>query len=225
MIDNLPLYVTIVFILATLFTLILFYKASNQSKKVLLVSIGWLVLQGVLGFFYFYTNTDGMPPRLVLALFPTFVAMGILFFTAKGKVFIASLNLKVLTWLHVVRIPVELCLYWLFVAKTIPEVMTFEGRNFDILAGITAPIIVYLYFNRKVVSKKILLIWNVACLILLVNIVITALFAAPTPIQQIAFDQPNVGILYFPFVWLPAFIVPVVMFSHFVAIKRLRTSE
>jgi len=39
--------------------------------------------------------------------------------------------------------------------------------------------------------------------------------------QLFAFDQPNIAILYFPFVWLPSFIVMTVLFSHLISIRRL----
>jgi len=47
------------------------------------------------------------------------------------------------------------------------------------------------------------------------------MLSAPSPIQKIAFEQPNIAILYFPFCWLPTFIVPIVLFSHLVAVRKL----
>jgi hypothetical protein len=99
--------------------------------------------------------------------------------------------------------------------------MTFEGRNFDILCGLTAPFIYYFGYVKPVLSKKILLAWNVICLLLLANIAIIAVLSAPLPIQQLAFDQPDIALLYFPFVWLPCFVVPVVLFAHLTTIRRL----
>ena len=55
---------------------------------------------------------------------------------------------------------------------------------------------------------------NILCLFLLLNVVITAFFAFPTPFQKLAFDQPNIAILYFPFNLLPTVIVPMVLFGH-----------
>ena len=79
----------------------------------------------------------------------------------------------------------------------------------------------YLVFEKQLASKKLLLIWNFIGLALLLNIVINAILSAPTLFQQFAFEQPNVAILKFPIVWLPSFIVPVVLLSHLVAIRRL----
>lgn len=130
-----------------------------------------------------------------------------------------GLDIKTLTLLHIVRIPVEIVLFWLFVHNTVPELMTFEGRNFDIFSGITAPIVFYFGFVKKRLNKKVLLAWNVICLGLLINIVTNAILSAPFPFQQFAFDQPNTAVLYFPFNWLPACVVPLVLFSHLVAIR------
>ena len=99
--------------------------------------------------------------------------------------------------------------------------MTFEGRNFDIVAGITAPLIAYFGLTKAKLNRQAILIWNFVCLGLLVNIVANALLSAPSPIQKFAFDQPNIAILNFPFIWLPTFIVPVVLFGHLTSIKQL----
>ena len=74
--------------------------------------------------------------------------------------------------------------------------------------------------HRKI-SKKWLMIWNFGCLVLVLNVVIQAILSTPYSFQQMAFDQPNIGVLYFPFSWLPCFIVPVVLFAHFIQIRFL----
>jgi hypothetical protein len=197
-------------------------KATHWNKAVMGISIIWLTVQGYLGYTGFYLDTVSIPPHFAVLFPPVFIAIAILFNTKKGKIFIDSLDLKTLTLLHTVRIPVEFCLLWLFMADAIPQLMTFEGRNFDIVAGITAPVVFFLYFIRNNISKKILLGWNVVMLLFLINIIVNALLSAPLPFQQFAFHQPNVGILYLPYVWLPSFIVPAVFFSHLVAIRRLK---
>jgi len=45
--------------------------------------------------------------------------------------------------------------------------------------------------------------------------------SARTPFQQLAFDQPNIGVTLFPFVWLPSVVVPLVLVSHIAAIRQL----
>ena len=180
-------------------------------------------MQAIISSTGFYANFDSIPPRFMLLILPPLILILILFFTKKGRHFIDSLDIKTLTLLHVIRIPVEIVLFWLFVHKSVPQIMTFEGRNFDILSGITAPFVYYFGFVKNKLDKKIILAWNFLCLALLINIVSIALLSAPFPFQKFAFNQPNIALAYFPFVWLPCCIVPLVLFSHLVSIRQLTT--
>lgn len=219
--ENLPPYIHLIFTLTTILSIALFYKSTKNSKTTLFILLIWLAIQSAIGLSGFYTVTDTIPPRfLVLVLPPLLVIIG-LFSTSKGRQYIDRLDTKTLTILHVIRIPVEIVLFWLFVNKTVPELMTFEGRNFDILSGITAPIVFYFGYVRKQLSTKVILIWNFICLGLLINIVVNAVLSTPFPFQKFAFDQPNIAVLYFPFNWLPSCIVPLVLLSHLVIIRQL----
>lgn len=219
--DSLPGYISFVFILTTFLTIYFFYRSCLASKTAIWVVLGWTIVQGVIGWSGFYTVTDTVPPRFILLFMPTLVVMGLLFFTSRGRRFIDDIDLRALTILHIVRIPVELVLFWLFVHQTVPQSMTFEGRNFDILSGISAPFIYYFVFVKNTLPKKFLMWWNLICLLLLFNIVFLAFLSAPFPFQQYAFDQPNTAVLYFPYIWLPGVVVPLVLFSHLVVIRRL----
>ncbi len=102
----------------------------------------------------------------------------------------------------------------------IPELMTFEGRNYDVLMGVTAPIIGWLFVKNKL-NKKFLLGWNITGLILVSFILFIGILSADLPFQQFGFEQPNRGINYFPFVLLPATIVPIVIWTHLSDIIKL----
>jgi hypothetical protein len=221
MIPNLPLYISIIFLAAVVYTYLITLKASHNHKAVRWGSLLWLIAIAVPALYGFFLDTSTMPPRMPILLAPTLIAMLLAFHTQRGKAFIDSLDIKLLMWLSLVRIPVEICLFWLFIAGHVPEVMTFEGRNWDILAGATAPIVAYLYFNRKTLSKKLFLAWNVIGILLLVNIIVYAILSVPSPIQQFGLEQPNMAILHFPFVWLASYVAPMVLFSHFVIIRKL----
>ena len=159
------------------------------------------------------------PAKFLLGAPPTLLCIIVLFLSKKGRKWMSGLNLKTLTLLHTVRVPVEIVLYWLFLYEKVPELMTFEGRNFDILAGLTAPFVYYFGFVKKKLGRNVILIWNCIGLMLLLNIVTNAILSAPLPFQQFAFEQPNIAIFYLPFIWLPTFVVPIVLFSHLVAIQ------
>jgi len=187
----------------------------------LIILLVWLTIQAFIGLSGFYTVTNAVPPRFLLLGFPPLLFIIGLFMTSKGRAYIAGLDIKYLTILHAIRIAVEMVLFWLFIQKTVPEIMTFEGRNFDILSGLTAPFIFYFGFVKKQIPKQVILLWNFLCLGLLINIVVIAILSVPFPFQKFAFDQPNIAILYFPFIWLPACVVPLVLFSHLASISQL----
>jgi len=217
---TLPNYISAAFIITALLTLWVLCKAANYSKTVLAIALLWMALQAALGLQGFYKDTAGMPPRFMWLLFPPVLLItGVLI--RGDKTTTAKYDVKVLTLLHIMRIPVELILFGLYLHKVVPRVMTFEGRNFDMLCGLTAPFIYYFGYIKPVLNRKIILAWNVICLLLLINIVVLAVISAPLSFQRIAFDQPNVALLYFPFVWLPGFIVPVVLFAHLYTIRKL----
>jgi hypothetical protein len=234
MIENLPIYITIVFALTTVLTLLLFHFAVLNStsdnsvgnaKIILSILSFWLVIQAVLSLNDFYSaDTTGIPPRFAFAIIPPFVTILVLFMTKRGLAFIDNLPLLNITCLNMVRIPVEIVLYWLFLHKAVPKLMTFEGRNFDLISGVTAPLIAYLGFTREKLSNKIILYWNVITLLLLLNVLTIGVLSGPFIFQAFSFLQPDIAVLHFPFVWLPAFIVPLIFFGHLVSIRQLLKS-
>lgn len=225
MLSGLPSYVIITFLLAAVLTCQLFISAVKNKSIPGIILFIWLTITAILSYTGFYAVTS-IPPRFLLAVVPPLVFILLFVFSKKGKAFSGTLNLRTLTLLHIVRIPVELVLYWLAIHKYVPGLMTFEGRNFDIISGITAPLMYFVCFaGEQVKNRALLLIWNFICLGLLLNIVVNAALSVPSPVQQFAFNQPNIAVLHFPFVWLPAFIVMIVLYSHLVAIQRLQKKK
>jgi hypothetical protein len=224
---ELPFYVTAVFVLTTLLTIgFLFYSfrgirpAGIPSRIAAFLLPFWLIITGFLAINGTYAQFGAFPPKVFLiGVFPALATIIIYFLFFRG--FIEGLSLKALTWLHIVRVPVEFVLLWLFLYGLVPQIMTFEGRNFDILSGLTAPIVALLAFRDNKTNRVLLIVWNLIALGLLANIVIIALLSFPSPVQRFGFEQPNIGVAYFPFIWLPAIIVPVVLFSHLAALWKL----
>ena len=216
-----PLYVTVVFLLTTQATVWFLISAarrrgdiSTRGYRILIFTLPfWMLLTGYLSTTDFYRQWDPVPPRVVaFAVLPALLL--IVTFFIFFRPFIAGLSLKTLTLLHIIRIPVEIVLLWLYLYGQIPRQMTFEGWNFDILSGITAPIVAWLAFRNGRINHPLLIAWNVLALGLLCNIVTIAILSFRSPLQQIGLDQPNVGVTYLPFIWLPAIVVPIVLFAH-----------
>src|SRR4051812_32214883 len=147
--QNLPFYVYLTFDVTVLLAVWLFFKAAHYSKPFLIVLIGWVFIQSLLSISGFYSNPDTMTARFPLLILPALLFLVFTPFTKNGRLFIDNLDFTFVTIFHVIRIPVELVLFWLFIHKTVPEAMSFQGRNFDIFSGITAPFVYYFGFVKK----------------------------------------------------------------------------
>ena len=154
MIENLPNWIDLTFVVTCILTIILFHYSNGKPKKLTFLIIIWSIIQSVLAYKGFYQITDSIPPRFGWVLIPTIFLIIYGVMPKQQKWFFEKRDTKISTFLHSVRLPVEIVLFGLFTHKMIPELMTFEGRNYDILMGITAPII-GLLFMKKIISKKV----------------------------------------------------------------------
>ncbi|MBC7901070.1 MAG: hypothetical protein H7070_13585 [Saprospiraceae bacterium] len=224
MIENIPSYINWCFALITAATVIFYLSAVSKTDRraatitgVVLAAL--LGLHAVLAYTSFYT-VKTVPPRFFLTLLPSTVILLILFFAFTKNVGSFEL-MRLLTLLSSVRVPVEIVLLGLYREGHVPQLMTFEGRNFDIISGVTAPLAAWLAFRGGKINRPLLIGWNLAAFGLLLNILINAVLALETPFQQFAFDQPNRAVLYFPVIWLPAIVVPIVFVSHIASLWQL----
>ena len=228
MIENLPGYISITFILTTFLTVGFLFYAVKQTvfetipAKIFIFLLSfWIFFQAILSINGFHQNSAAFPPRLVLfGVFPALLLL-IIYFIFFRQNFIEKLPLKILTILSVVRIPVEIVLLWLFQNQFVPQSMTFEGRNFDILSGITAPIVYFLAFRGGKINRPLLIVWNIFSIALLFNIVITAILALPAISPNLPTELQNRAVTFFPYIWLPTIVVPIVLFSHLASLWKL----
>jgi hypothetical protein len=218
--SHLPLPIIVFFLLTALLALLAFGKAVRGSKTAVVGSIVWMCVQSAVALSGFYLVTNALPPHLLLAIAPPLLVIAGLFSTAAGRRFLDGMDLKWCVLLHSVRILVELNLYWLFLYRQVPALMTFEAGNLDILAGLTAPLI-WWAFSRGHIGRRGLLLWNSICLLSVLNAFARAMLSAPFRFQRFAFDQPTIAILSFPFILLPAFIVPAALLCHLVVFRKL----
>jgi hypothetical protein len=201
------------------------FKLSRAGAIIVASLLGVLMLvQGSLAARGFYFAFAAVPPRFFLVVAPAIIALVLLVILPSRKM-LTRLPLRYLTAIHIVRIPVELILWWLYHEGYVPRLMTFEGGNMDILAGLSAPFVVWLGFQDAYTytqtQRRFLLIWNGLMLLLLANILVRAVLSLPVSFQQFAFAQPNIAVNAFPFVWLPSVIVPMVIFCHVVSVLQL----
>ena len=214
-------FVALLFVATCVITVLGFYAAS-KSRTFLIFSLCWILIQSVLGLCGFYKNINLVPPRIMLfGLLPILLIFASTFLSIRGKKFVDNIDLKLLTYCHTIRLPIEIILTLLYHKGLMSVLVTFEGTNFDVLSGISAPIIAFFVFRKNTVHHRALLLWNFICLILLLNVIITAVLSTPSPMQLLSLAQPNVAILTFPFNLLPSFIAPLMLYAHLIAIRKI----
>jgi hypothetical protein len=218
--SHLPLPLIALFLLTVLLTFFLLAKAVRGSKAALITSVAWVGLQSGVALSGFYLVTNVLPPRFLLVIAPPLVLLIGLLLIPAGRHFLGGMDLKWSVLFHTIRIFVELNLYWLFLYKQVPALLTFEAGNLDILVGLSAPLAWWAYSSGRM-KRRGLFIWNVVCLLSVLNALVRAMLSAPFPFQKLALAQPTIAILYSPFVLLPAFIVPSAMLCHLAVFKRL----
>lgn len=230
---DLPSSLTFGFIATTLIFYVLFLftmlsgteRVQKRVHMIALVLLAWMIFQSTLALNGWYMKRDAVPPHMVFPVAVTFSLMILAFATSRGRRFIDGLSPFTLTIIHAIRIPVEISLYWLAFYKQVPWSMTFYGHNFDLIFGITAPLIAWFGVKKKKISPLVQRVWHIGGLISLAIIIVTAFGAAPSPLQAWDFQQPNYAVLHFPFIWLPSVIVPLVIFSHLALLRNLKTAS
>ncbi len=182
--------------------------------------IGWVLFVSIWSISGVMADFSLFPFNVVLVLIIPFLS--ILYFTLSKivKEILSRIPIEKIIQLNAFRLFVELLLWALYLENQVPIQMTFEGRNLDVLSGLSAPVIAFLYTKGKI-SKTGLMVWNLLCLGLLLNIVLTAILSMPTPIRIFMNEPSNTIVTQFPISWLPGLLVPVAYALHFFSIRQL----
>jgi hypothetical protein len=186
-----------------------------------LAFLAWLFFLKDLAEKGFFLDFESMPPRILVAILPALAALLILSLTRGLDGTLARIPPATLVYLQSFRIVVEFVLWQLVSAGVAPEIMSFHGRNFDILVGLSAPVMAYCCFTRRIWPERVALWWNVAGILVLLNTVVHAQLATPSPFRVFHTTPPNTFIAYPPYVLLPAFLVPLAWFFHAMSIRQL----
>jgi len=198
--------------------------STDQQKRFISVFTAavavWAVAVSALSLFGVFGNFDRFPFNIGPFLMIPLITIILFTFSRTTREILVQLHPSRIIRLQVFRVFVEILLWLLFIQNLLPIQMSFEGRNFDILAGLTAPLIAYLTLQNKL-SKTALIIWNLVCLGLLINIVTIAIFSMPTPYRYFMNDPANTIVTVFPVSLLPTFLVPLAYLLHFLSLRQL----
>jgi len=206
--------VPLLFLLIASAALLLLYFGTGKNRKVLLYFFLWQIIVSMLALLQVFQQR----PVLFVGVIIGTILLTIL---SLRNIKTAAINPKLLLAIHVLRIPVELVLYQLYLQHKVPLSMTFKGINFDIVMGISAlTLLGYRLLSNKNSNRSFFIAWNLLGICFLLFIVSLAILSSPLPLQQFAFDQPNIAVLAFPYCLLPAGVVPIVLIAHLLLLRK-----
>lgn len=148
MIEALPNWINYSFLIIVGLTMLLFYLANSRPFKLILIIIAISIIHSILAYNEYYLGAVTHPQRMMLIFAPNIFLIIFGCLPRQLSYSYQHRNLYKSTILHSIRFFVEIVLYQLFLNKMIPELMTFSGRNFDILPGISSPIVAVLYSKK-----------------------------------------------------------------------------
>ncbi len=180
---------------------------------------GWIVFAAALGVSGIFANAALRPPAIFYVFIPTLALVAFLARSRAGAVIASSIPVAVLMGAESLRIIVELFLERLWHAGQLPTMLTFHGANFDILIGISAPVVAVLSTLRAI-DARAALIWNVVGIVSIANVVVRNVLISPA-IHLISTAVPNAALGLFPYSFIPTLIVPLALVLHVLAIRSL----
>ncbi len=230
-----PFYIdALLYLIVALIVFFIFYSLKyalnimnadkNKIVKTYLVTslliITWLVISALTAFNGTLLDFSSTPPKILVVIIPPILAVIYISSSKRVNAMLLVIPPAWLVYIQSFRILMEILLWLLFIKNIIPLQMTFEGINYDILTGLSAALVGYYALSIKKWPRIVALLWNFAGLLLVTNIFLVAILSTPSPMRQFFNEPANTVVAYFPFIWIPAFIVPFAYLMHVLSIKQ-----
>lgn len=191
----------------------------NLPLITLLILLALGSIAAVSGWLY---RIDAFPPRLIFIVVPMLIcAIYFAFFYKPFTNHLHHISPASIVYLQTFRFPLELLFLWFMSADVLPVQMTLEGRNPDMLIGITAPLVAYFGIQKGKLPRWAIIGWNFIGLGFLFNIVTIAVLSVPGPLRFFMNEPANTLVMEFPFQLIPTFLVPLALFLHLFSLRQL----
>jgi hypothetical protein len=199
-------------------------RAGLANSKALAASVAvgmtvWLAATAALAHSGFLSVWTALPPRwplLPLTALGTFVLLGQ---TRTFRRLLAELPPWQPVALLTYRVGVELAFWRLHAEGLAPVQVTFDGRNFDVLVGLTAPVVAAgVAFGW--LGPRMTIAWNLFGLAMLANAIGTVATSTPGALHLSWPGEPFTAVAAWPVIWIPALLAPIAIFLHFVSIRQ-----
>jgi hypothetical protein len=208
-----PSYVPITVVGCTLIgALFSIFSANNKLATVGIVAAWCGALVGIA--YLTLGNTPSLTLLVGITILPCLI-LTLMSFLPFSRQFMRGLKDEQLHHLHLWRVPFAFVLLWFYQAGVSPIDLTFEGFNYDIIIGLTAPVIGSLAFSQKMLTKEIVLGWNaIGIVLLLISIMLVLLEIQSNASSALQFQR-------LPYLLLLGFLMPLSLFAHALSSYRI----
>lgn len=193
---------------------------SSIARATVLAAMGtaaWMGLTATIAAQGTFREWNRVPPSIAVLVLLITVISGRLAFGGVGRRLAEQIPLWILVGIQGFRFPLELAMHGMYERGIMPEQMSYSGRNFDILTGISAIAVAALVATGHA-GRGLVIAWNIIGLVLLVNIVGVALVSTPI-FAVVGQERLNIWITYPPFIWLPAVMVLAALTGHLIIFR------
>ncbi|MEQ8325311.1 MAG: hypothetical protein RH916_11600 [Vicingaceae bacterium] len=217
-----------------MYLILIGFKAINETSNepvkqkliLILALISWQLI------IYFISSTGilksyDFPPRIALAfILPSFLFTGVFLSLNRNSHWINSIPEHWTIYFQSFRIVVETLFVFTVSQGLLNRQVTIEGYNFDMIVAITAPILAYLVYHKKVLSRSTVLLWNYVGLLVLSSVIFLFLTSIYWP-EIYGSEVPLMPLEAFsyPYVLIAGFLMPTAVFLHIFSILQLTPKD
>jgi hypothetical protein len=194
----------------------------GRARRMTIAIGAWMVLTAGLATKGVLSRADLTPPPMALLIAGVValsVAIGVSPF---GGRLAHDVPLTTLVALQMFRLPLELVMHRAATLGIMPNELSYTGYNLDIVTGTGAVVLFIALQVWPALPRAFVWAWNLWGLWCLMAIVVIAVTTAP--MVRAFGDDPrhiNTWVLFFPYVWLPAVLVPIAIAGHLVVTRAL----
>ena len=214
------LFLVLVFVMASVVIGLFSRYLKGQARLgAIAIFVAWLLYAGVMG--YAGIIAWKMPPGLAFLLVPVMLFLVTFLMRHPGvRAFAQRVPAELLLGLQGFRVFVELGFHELYGLHLVPRMLTFQGANFDIVVGLTAPVVAWLYASGRIHATAVR-VWSFVGIAILTNTIVRAVLTVPGPLNVFQTEVPNIALGIFPFSYIPGFLAPLALCLHVLLLRSV----
>jgi hypothetical protein len=200
-------------------------SGSSVLQKAGVILIAWYGTVLTLSWFEFFHGAPDRIPTVELGLFAPIIVGAIVL--ARSEMLSRIIDAVPQSWLVGIQVYRTIGLVFLVLLGLgkLPAVFALPAGIGDVLVGVLAPIVGFLYARGVNGREQFVRAWNALGIVDLVVAVGAGFLTSPSPIQLLSLGAPNELITAFPLVMIPVFAVPLSILLHLVSLMKLQRTS